>query len=58
MKKGYQYGKTGKVYTIKEYGMPGARIKAAKQGQAIEASRHSETKIKASSRARAHTREL
>lgn len=67
--KGYQYGKTGKVYTTKEYGMPGARVKAAKQGQAIEISEGIEEgrlkrqgnkiiEVHASNRARKHTREM
>jgi len=55
---GYRYGKTGHLYSIKESGVQGARVKAAKQGQAIEISRHSETQVRASKRARAHVREL
>ena len=37
---GYQYGDHGKLYTVARYGKKGARAKAAKQGRAIQASRH------------------
>lgn len=62
-KQGWQYGTTGKVYKGK-----GSREKARKQGQAIEISklraegrleeRNGEIKVKASNRARSHTRNL
>jgi len=55
VKKGFRYGKSGKLYLVKIHGKEGAREKAVKQGQAIKAS---EARVKASKRARGYVRRL
>jgi hypothetical protein len=57
---GYQYGKTGKVYKISEFGKQGAYFRALQQTKAIKASeaRHGTIKVKATSRARGYERRV
>lgn len=56
--KGYQYGNTGKVYLIKDYGKQGAYDKALNQTQAIKASEARRNTARASKRAKGYARRL